>query len=145
MNATVFRIELAAVLLSLVALHSSAADTADPKLVQESKAFHDRTKVELPRLMCKVQEERACYRFDEARCISTAREAVEFCGRYIAEGFPLVPDRETAKRIGARYGACVSLNQAFMSGQDVAAVSACLDKVRLQWRSNKSLERTRGQ
>jgi hypothetical protein len=140
MNATRFRIKLAAALLPLIALHSSAADTPDAKLVQESKTFHDRTRAQLPRVMCQIEEERACYKFDEARCIATAREAVEFCGRFIAEQFPLVPDRETARTIGARYGGCVSLNQAFMSGQDVRTVSACLDKVRLQWRSNKSLE-----
>jgi hypothetical protein len=144
MNITVSRIMLSSVLLALVALHSSAADTSDERVAQESKAFHERTKAELPRMMCQIEEERACYKFDEARCIATARKAVEFCGRYISESFPLVRDRETARIVGARYGACVSLNQAFMSGQDVATVSACLDKVRMRGPSNKSLERTRG-
>jgi hypothetical protein len=143
MNLAVSRILVSSILLMLAALHSSAAETADDKVAQESKAFHERTRAELPRLMCQVEEERACYKFDEARCIATAREAVAFCGRYIVDSFPLIPDRETARKVGGRYGACVSLNQAFMSGEDVATVSACLDKVRMQGRSNKSLERRR--
>jgi hypothetical protein len=130
-------------LLALVTLHSSAADSTNEKLAQDSKLFHERTKAELPRMMCQIEEERACYKFDEARCLATAREAVEFCGRHISESFPLVPDRETARVVGGRYGACVSLNQAFMSGQDVATVSACLDKVRMQRRASSPLERKR--